>query len=207
MTRFAPLVLLLLAACLRPAAGPSLDAARAQIASLPAHVVSRGVILVQAGSPPRVASLTPSGKNGPVTTWQSGDRVSLSFLQGVLVATRGLGDDLMAQDAGPLPKLLSQGQGGTYQRQTRHLSGENQIRGTTLTCSLEPGNPERILLANGTTDARRFVENCHAGTLRITNLYWRDTRGSLVKSYQWISEGAGYATIEMISAPPGQKSP
>ena len=74
-----------------------------------------------------VAVLGPVSRSGNVTVWQTLDGITLSFQRGVLIATRGLGDDLMSADVeGALDLLRGRDDGGYYPHIRSYLDGEDR---------------------------------------------------------------------------------
>lgn len=130
------------------------------------------------------ARLLRSGRNGDVDTWSSRDGISLSFQQGVLVASRGLGHDLMGADAARTLVALAEGGAGIYRRKMRYLTGDYQSVWLAAGCSLQAAGGEGGLL--------RMEEHCRAGNLDFTNQFWLDRNDSIVRSRQWISPQLGY---------------
>lgn len=162
----------------------------------PALGVTPGEPLLQITLPAQGARATLKrvGVNGDVETWQSGDGVSVSLRRGVVVATRGLGFDLMGADAGPTLAALSGGPAGPYRHQMRYLTGDNHSTYLSAGCTMAQ--------AGG-----RHEETCITHRGRFTNLYWLDSAGRILKSRQWIATEIGYLEIESAGgASAGAKS-
>ncbi len=151
----------------------------------PALLVSRDEALMQIGIPKlgAQANLKRIGENQGVETWQSGDGVSVSVQQGVVVATRGLGFDLMAADVSPTLSAMAGGDPGPYRRQMRYLTGDNHSRYLAAGCVMET--------RNGT-----FTESCKTHRGSFTNQYQGDTGDAILASRQWISPEVGYLEIK-----------
>lgn len=126
--------------------------------------------------------------NQDVETWLAADNISLSFRQGVLVASRGLGFDLMGADAsGTLAAL--QGLGAPeYRHQMRFLTSDHRTTYLMAGCTMAVLGRETI----AGRPAQRFEESCQAHRQAITNLFWRDDSGRIVRSRQWVSPEIGY---------------
>jgi len=135
------------------------------------------------------AALEQSGTNGSVTTWVSSDGISVSLDRGVLVATRGLGDDLMAASARPTLDALA-GKPDEYRREYRFLSAENHPAYQLMGCTMEPHGSETL------TGKRlmRYDETCRTFSEQHINSYWTDGSGEIVVSRQWISPLIGALT-------------
>lgn len=123
-----------------------------------------------------------------VETWLSVDDISLSFQQGVLVASRGLGFDLMGANADATLQAMA-GQGGpVYRRQMRYLTGDHQSTYLMAGCSMAFKGMDVV---NG-KHLERFEEKCQARRHVFTNVFWRNASGMIVQSRQWISPEVGY---------------
>jgi hypothetical protein len=135
------------------------------------------------------ARLNKVGQNGTVTTWASKDGISVSLDRGVLVATRGLGDDLMAAGAQATLDALT-GKPGEYRRIYRFLDAQNHADYELMGCTMQTLGPETLA-------ARRLIrheETCRTFTDSHTNVYWTNPGGRIVASRQWISPLVGSLT-------------
>ena len=140
------------------------------------------------------ASLAPVSRRGDVTVWQTLDGITLSFRGGSLIATRGLGDDLMSADVdGRLEMLRDVGAAGYYSHIRSYLDGEDrtvfhsyQCRPATQTQTGTESEAEAD--RNGTSRRlRRIEELCVSSVDRFTNVYWQDLDGTIIRSRQWVS--------------------
>jgi hypothetical protein len=144
------------------------------------------------------ALLTPIGQNRGVVTWQTVDRVSVSFLDGLLVASRGLGFDLMSSDVEGTRAALSGARTQNYSRFHSHLGNDNRTQIRSFSCSLAAPVPDRIVILGQEIDTVRRVETCKDVSLEIQNTYWTTSNGSILRSRQWLSEEVGYLETELI---------
>ncbi|MEX0317507.1 MAG: YjbF family lipoprotein [Ruegeria sp.] len=156
------------------------------------------LLLAELGDLETAATLAPSSRNGTVRTWASGDLVSLSFRQGVLVASRGLGHDLMSADVGGTLAMLEGQSAGYYERFHTYLSGEYQTVHRAFQCQRSGTWAERIVIFDRPQDTTRVEESCVSPGLTLTNIYWRGPDGFWWKTRQWVSPGAGYLTTERL---------
>ena len=83
----------------------------------------------------KTATLVALGNYKNRLTWVSADGISVSFLNGILIATRGYSQDLIESQHNDLDTLFSK---NTKRRLKKHryLNGENQYRELTFTCSV-----------------------------------------------------------------------
>jgi len=135
------------------------------------------------------ARLDKIGQNGTVTTWASKDGISVSLDRGVLVATRGLGDDLMAAGAQPTLDALT-GKPGEYRRIYRFLDAEKHADYELMGCTMQTRGPETV----ADRPLIRHQETCRTFTDSHTNIYWTDPVGRIVASRQWVSPLVGSLT-------------
>lgn len=145
------------------------------------------------------AVLGPVARDRGVTIWQTLDGVGLSFRGGVLVASRGLGYDLMSADVdGTLALLKGSGDGGYYPVIRAYLDGEDrtQFRGFQCRRATADGTAGAVGRLPGA--ARRIDERCVSPDRRVTNTYWLDAAGRVIGSRQWVGPGTEYMETELI---------
>lgn len=162
--------------------------------TLPAEALTGPVMRIKIPSRGANAALSRVAVNKDVETWLSTDNISVSFRRGVLVATRGLGFDLMAADAqNSLDAMTGHGP-EVYRRQMRYLTGENQSTYLTAACSMVIVGSETV----GGKRLQRLDVDCKARRHLFTDQFWRDGSGMVVKSRQWVSPQVGYLTSNLI---------
>ncbi len=143
-------------------------------------------------------AIAPVTINGPVVTWKTPDRRGFSFNRGVLVGTRGFGDDLMSASAGPSISLITSRRGGRVARVNHYLSGEGHSAALSLDCTVTPGASVRLTMGEINTTTTMVSEMCQRDGLKVENRYWVDARGKILKSRQWISQGMGYIVTQQL---------
>lgn len=114
--------------------------------------------------------MAPYGQNGTVQTWASQDYETISLRDGMLVATRGFGGDLMSS-AGPTMAQIRTAR-GTTQRQNYYLDGADQPRVFQYTCVLAPAGDESIVILGKTHATRKVTETCSGNSTGFVNEYW-----------------------------------
>ncbi|MDK3017754.1 YjbF family lipoprotein [Pseudodonghicola flavimaris] len=195
MTKWPLILIALLCGCSRPAM-PDL---RQQITRAQIDAAGQPLLLVEIPALRNAATLAPRSRTGGVTTWRSRDDVSLSFRDGLVVATRRLGDDLMsAEIENSLRLLRGQTDAGYVPRFHSYLDGEYQTLFRSFQCRAGSRRPERIEVMGRPHASTRIEEECRGPDLRFTNIYWRGADGTIWKSRQWISPRVGYAEIERL---------
>jgi hypothetical protein len=145
------------------------------------------------------ALLGLSGRNGDVLTWRTPDNVALSFAEGVLTATRGLGPDLMTAETQGTRALLA-GRAAADGHVLRHsyLDGEHRPQIRAYQCRSAGRESETITIVGTRHAVTRVAETCRADGTQFTNVYWRGADGVIWKSRQWIGPDIGYLRTERL---------
>lgn len=138
-------------------------------------------------------------ENGPFRTFWTNDQIALTLRDGVLVSSRGITRDLYASTSAPVVGALSAG-GGSYAKELRHLTSNSELVVTRLHCTMTRAGQERITIAERSSTATRYEENCQGSGRELRNTYWRVSghRGS-VQSRQWVSDHVGYIEIYALN--------
>mgnify|MGYP000002156676 CR=1 FL=1 len=183
-----------------PAARPALTRAALDTIKAPyieVTVENRGALAYLAQALVRSDS-TP----GQIVVWRSEDNATLTLRGGVLVATRGLGDDLLSASA-----LQVSGQGGAETSGARRY----QIRGLdsgartlVMGCTLVDLGAERIEIVELRHATRHLQERCEGGSGAeagvVVNDYWVDSStGRVWQSRQWAGPTIGYLYIRQLT--------
>lgn len=140
------------------------------------------------------ASLVTAAVNGTKVTWISADQVTVTLEFGLLVATRGFAQDLMAADISQVIQALVNS-GGTASRTFEYLDGLDQISTQVLQCSIASSGLETLTILDKPFATERFDEVCANEMIRFTNVYWISDEGRIVQSRQLVSQGVGYLEI------------
>ena len=132
--------------------------------------------------------------------WRTSDDIGLTLTgPGLLVATRGLGDDLHAADVRQTAALIAAGQAGSAQRRHVYLDGTFAQERMTLTCTVQPVGPETLILNGRSLPTLRFDERCEGAGDPVVNSYWRDARGPLIRqSSQWVGPRTGMVHLQRL---------
>lgn len=146
--------------------------------------------LLTVGIPTRgaEATLVLVARNQGVETWSTGDNVTVSMQNGVVVATRGLGFDVMGSDVGPTLNALAGRQAGSYVVKRRYLTPDNQPEPVAATCTMGRS-------ANG-----QFIEDCQSDGVSFQNQYALDGTGRVASSKQWIGPEVQYLNTSYSTA-------
>lgn len=134
------------------------------------------------------------------STWVSPDNLSLGMTDGVVIATRGFGDDQMAADARQTFAALKTGQNRITEHFVTRLDGDNQARTLAFRCEVSRQRQDAVRLSETyTADTDLFFETCRNGDTEFVNFFWVE-RGSrqIVQSRQWISDETGALALRFV---------
>lgn len=135
---------------------------------------------------------------GGIVVWRSEDDITLALRNGVLVATRGLGDDLLSASA-----LVGDGQpgpvvGGARRYQIR--GGDADQRGLVMRCQLIDLGLDPVVIVERQYPTRHLQERCEGGGGRVVNDYWVDSgAGRVWQSRQWAGPTLGYLRLRQLT--------
>lgn len=134
------------------------------------------------------ATLVLVARNQGVETWQTGDNVTVSTQNGVVVATRGLGFDVMGSDVRQTISALAGRLAGQYVVNRRYLSADNHNVSVSATCTMSR------------SAAGLYLEDCEAAGVAYRNEYALDGAGRIAQSKQWIGPEVQYLSTAYASA-------
>ncbi len=146
-----------------------------------------------------MAVLGPVSRNADVTVWQTLDGITLSFRHEVLIATRGLGDDLMSADVeGDIALLRGIGDSGYYPHIRSYLDGEDRTVFRAYQCRQAGAAPERVVTGGQEIPTQRTEIACISPGHSFTNIFWQDGAGRVLRSRQWVSPAIQYMDTERV---------
>lgn len=135
---------------------------------------------------------------GQITVWRTDSNETVTVRGGVLIATRGLGGDLLSTElrvAGNRPGPAAGGE-----RIFRVLGGDNSQISLAMACDVTDLGPETIEIIGRRHATRHLREQCRGNSGRITNDYWIDTgRGLVRQSRQWAGPHLGYLRLRQVT--------
>lgn len=145
---------------------------------------------------------------GRIEYWRTQDNVTLSFRNGVLIATRGLGGDLVSSEVQVDGDRLGPAPGG--ERGMHIRTGDLQVVRLGLACDFEDLGSETITVVERLHVTRHLRERCvtegatvadqHLGAGEVVNDYWIDSRAGLMRqSRQWAGPNIGYLKIRRLT--------
>lgn len=178
--------------------GPALDVTGKveQVPPRPIAAERLRVVLPKTGAE---ATLAPVSRRDDVTVWQTLDGITVTFRGGVLIATRGLGDDLMSSDVQNTLAMLRGTVSSQYYPQIRsYLDGENQTLFRSYQCRRSDLSVQQTRIGTITRSLTRVTEDCVSPDNETTNTYWLDPTGAVLKSRQWVRPDIGYMETEYV---------
>ncbi|SFS20165.1 YjbF family lipoprotein [Yoonia litorea] len=140
-------------------------------------------------------TMVAAADNNGRVTWAGGTGISVTLDQGVVVATRGLPRDLMGSDASATLASLRNGR-GNHVRTHDFLSDQDQIQSVVLQCRVEAKGSDEITRLGARLSTTRVEERCTSDGLSLTNVYWLNQSGRILRSLQAVSPDAGYLQID-----------
>ncbi len=140
--------------------------------------------------------MAPYGTNGDVRTWATEQYVSVSTRDGIVVATRGFGPDLMSASVPSLAQIAS-GQGNVARRYY-YLDGADQTQSYAYACTLARKGSETITILGKPFATSRIVESCSGPAGSFTNQYWFDSRHILRQSMQFLVPGVDDLLLQRV---------
>lgn len=133
-------------------------------------------------------------------TWISFDNLLLGMKDGMVIATRGLGDDLLAGDPYATLAALKTGEKSIItERFASILGGDSNVDTIAFRCEVEYKRRVPVDLGPYTADTSLYYENCRNGQTSFRNLFWVErTNMEIIQSRQWISESVGTLAIRKL---------
>jgi hypothetical protein len=135
---------------------------------------------------------------GRITVWRTEDNVTLAMRNGVLIATRGLGGDVISsvvQVSGEDPGPSGSGEHVQFVR-----SLDNQEVPLVMACEVIDLGIEIITIVERKHSTRHLQQRCTGNGEDIMNDYWIDSRASLVwQSRQWAGPYIGYMRFRQLT--------
>lgn len=136
------------------------------------------------------------GENGTMRTWLAASGQGLITREGILVGTRGFGNDLMSADVGTLAALVRGRSAGNAQVVLRHLDGLGIERATPFACTVGTGAEASYTFAGLELSGLQVAAHCTAESASFDASFIVSSTGRVLASRQWIGPQLGYVTIQ-----------
>ena len=163
---------------------------------------STPLILVDVLNSDQVATMEAFPGNTLFEVWLGADGSTVTTQNGLLVATRGMGHDLMGADLGAVKRALNASLQGShskeYMRSFKYLVQDNQEKILSFTCTTVREDVETVVLFDKAYETRRIIENCQNNNEHFQNAYWIETNGKMRKSIQWQGQNIDLILIEYL---------
>ena len=144
-------------------------------------------------------TLTPYPGQGVGQTWLGADGATITLKRGILLASRGMGDDLMGSSSSMPSWSKINKKPETYVRELNHITGNNKISKRVFNCDIEKtSSEEQIKIWDVTFKVDKFEESCSNGSLTFKNVYHVDVQGVVRRSTQYHSVSLGSILIERL---------
>ncbi len=142
------------------------------------------LILVNFESLGRSQVMAMTGENGAMRTFMAPSKEAVILRQGMLIGTRGLGNDMSTTET-QTEGLIRAGRSGQGKRVIRYYSGDAKERPMEFTCTTGPGPKAGVV-----------VEDCSGQAASFQNSYISQG-GQISVSRQWAGP-LGYLTIQTL---------
>ncbi|WP_232816522.1 YjbF family lipoprotein [Paracoccus zhejiangensis] len=133
----------------------------------------------------RTQVMAMTGQNGAMRTYMTPNEQALILRSGMLVGTRGLGNDMSVTEAST-EGLIRAGRAGNGQRVIRYYAGDGLERPLTFNCTVGAGPNPGVM-----------VENCEGLGISFQNSFMVQG-GQIPVSRQWAGPRLGYVTIQTL---------
>lgn len=171
-------------------AEPQLEISEAALQQLLQSTATPLVLVTSVDNKPQ-AVLAEIESNGDYRTFGAPDRTSVTFLHGMVAASRGLGNDLMSAEIGESLALVRARRAGEAQRIHRFLGGEDQTRQLVFQCSVSRGSSARVVIGQIDEAGIQMTEACTGENRNFSNVYVVNSAGRILSSQQWMSPTRG----------------
>ncbi len=145
---------------------------------------------------------TETTRNGAYSTFRSPADISVTVDNGIIVATRGLGLDLMSQrsDLSAHKMFSTHLEQKPYTRYYRYLRIDNTLTSHHFICKISYTGIERIEIVGQRYNTRKFVETCQSEVSNFNNQYWISTGSvKIMMSNQMTHPELGYITLQSLN--------
>lgn len=136
---------------------------------------------------------------GALRTWRTADQVQLTLRDGVLVTTRGLGNDLGSSLADAAVSAVQTRRPVSGPHTLFVKTGDNGISTVELRCAMRTLGNMAIDIVQRAFDVVHLQATCTGAHDTITFDYWVDVRDSTVwRSRQWAGPETGYIRTRLL---------
>ena len=140
-------------------------------------------------------------QNGPYRTYLNNLKMSVTYSDGIITATRGFGLDLLSQGISiPTKNIFAETNAPKfYTRTQQQLVKTKTVTELDYNCILEKGAPETITIVEIEYPVVKYTEICRNKGRAFSNFYWLDEDTKQIwKSAQSIGQHAGFFITEVL---------
>lgn len=136
---------------------------------------------------------------GLIEVWSTEDSsVTVTTRQGVVIATRGLGGDLLSSRVEVADSRPGPAGGGAQVQMIRNLDFRETA--LALSCELADLGAETIEILGQRQATRHLRQSCEGGGGQVVNDYWTDAASGIVwQSRQWAGPHVGYLRLRRVT--------
>ncbi|MEX0310444.1 MAG: YjbF family lipoprotein [Tateyamaria sp.] len=153
-----------------------------------------------------LAYLIPAGArrdpfHGPLTVWRTGDNAQVAMRSGVIVGTKGLGNDLQGSDMRGTVQHVEGRDPSEWIGAMTVLTPSSAAQTLALDCVSQKPERKTLEIIELTYTVDHLRETCFidGNTRFVVNEYWVDVRDRTVwQSRQWISPSIGYVRTRFL---------
>ena len=146
----------------------------------------------------RNATLTKYPGEGVGVTWLSRDGATLTFNNGILFASRGMGDDIMGVSQ-TMPHWSRIKNEYNFTRKLSYLQLDNKVKVRQFSCIIKKeAVNQKIEIFGHFFKTALFKESCYNNSMVIDNFYYVDRSHTVRRSKQYHSDTLGYITVERL---------
>lgn len=140
-------------------------------------------------------------QNGDYSTYLNNLKMSVTYNNGIITATRGFGLDLLSQGISiPTKDIFAETNAPKfYTRTQQQLAKSKTVAELDYNCILEKGEVETITIVEIDYPVVKYTETCRNKERAFSNFYWVDEDTKQIwKSAQSIGQHAGFFITEVL---------
>ena len=138
---------------------------------------------------------------GPVTAWKSPDGAQVVLRSGVLIGTRGIGNDVASADASLAVRATQDRKAASGARSLQVRNDNNGLLRIDMQCSIRVVGSETLTIVQQNFATTHMRETCNTPYGQQSNDYWIDSRtGGIVQSRQWAGPYLGYFDTRLLKS-------
>ncbi|MDW4498215.1 YjbF family lipoprotein [Sulfitobacter sp. D35] len=138
---------------------------------------------------------------GTLEVWLASNAAQVSFRDGVVVGSKGLGADIQSSDVSQTLSRLAARQSGPTRKQLHFIRGDNAPVVVNMSCNMADLGAESVTIVDQTFPVRHFRESCEAEGAPFVYDYWLDYRSGLIrKSRQWMGPSNDYFEFVLLKS-------